>query len=410
MRSLFSIAKSKTLELRVKPTGVRFPVFAALSVCMLLAVFCTADRVSAGAQSGLVYVLDSGGANGKGGQILLVDPQQKQIVRTIATERHPDMALSPDGSRLYVASAADAAGKLDIYDASSGKLLRTIDNKDRWTPTTPTYISHLVMSPDGKWLYVFKYEIPTDLYYVATFDTTRETFLPEFAALPQCLNAVMSPSSEGKQLTVMCTSTDDLRFIKIAADGKGKISRLPLRLRGRTNRHGQLVGLSNVVATPQGYKIVVGDGSIFEVNSDTKSINRLGVLDSKSRKISFNVSPSLVAEVDDWMGGKWLPLQYGALAAKSGRVYLGISQLADIRRATWGFSTIGVFDTESLNRVGGFETTRRLSSISINPAGDRLYGVDPQTKTLVVFDSSSGKEVATMKGLGESPIMVIVVP
>ncbi len=392
MRSLFSIA------------GDRFSVFAALGFCVLLGVVCPTVR----AQSGLVYVLDSGGRTDKT-QILQVDTEQKQIVRRFATQHSPDMALSPDGSRLYVASTDETSGKLDIYDTSSGKLVRSLDNKDRWLPTSNMYISHMKMSPDGKWLYIFKYEIPTDMYYIATFDTTREAFLEGSANLPECLNAVISPSSEGRQLAVMCTSSDDLRFVKIMEDGKGKVSRLPLRLRGRTSRFGLSISLSNLVPTQQGFKAVLGDGSFFDVNSEAKRINALGVLDSKARKVSYNESPSIVAEVDDWMGGKWLPIQYPALA-KSGKVYLGVSQLADIRRASWAFSQIGVFDSETLNRVGVIETTRRVFSIAINPAGDRLYAIDPFTKTLVVFDPSSGKEIRTVEGMGESPMMVIAAP
>ena len=401
MRSLLINAKSKTLVLRVKPVALTF--------YFLLAVLCTANQVSAGAQSGLVYVLDSGGRTGKS-QILLVDPQQKRIVRSIAAESNPDMALSPDGTRLYVASTVENSGQLDIYDTGSGKLIRTVPNKDRWIPTSHLYISHMVMAPDGKWLYVFKYDISTDLYYIATFDTAREAFLPEVADLRECLNAIMLPSSEAKQLAVMCTSSDDLRFVDIREDGKGRISRLPLRLRGRTTRSGLPIGLSNIVPMQQGYKVVAGDGSFFEVNGEAKRINRLGVVDSKVRKISFSESPSVTADSDDWMGGKWIPIQYGALAARSGKVYLGISLLSDIRRASWAFSTVGVFDTETLNRLSVIETTRRLFSIGVNQAGDKLYGVDPYTKTLVVFDTSSGKEIGAVEGMGESPMMVIAAP
>lgn len=411
MRSLFSTAKSNTLAPRVRPKGLRFRfnALAALSSCVLLAVLYAAGSVSAGAQSGLVYVLDSGGGKGKS-QVLVIDPEQKRIVRRIAAEYDPDMALSPDGARLYVASTTDVSGKLEIYDTGSGRLLRTVENKDRWQATWHLYISHMAMSPDGKWLYVFKYEIPTDLYYVATFDTTQESFLPEVAALPECLNAMMSPSAEGRQLAVMCTSSDDLRFVKIMDDGKGKVSRLPLRLRGRTTRFGLPIGLSNIVPTTSGYKVVAGDGSFFDVGGGTKSIRRLGVLDGKVRKIGYNESPSLVADEEDWMGGKWLPIQYPAIPSKNGRVYLGIGQLADMRRGSWAFNAVGVFDTESLNRVGLLKTSRRLFSITVSAAGDRLYGVDPAGKSLVVFDTASGNEIGAVEGVGESPMMVIAAP
>ncbi|HEY0100631.1 MAG TPA: amine dehydrogenase large subunit [Pyrinomonadaceae bacterium] len=409
MRSIFNIAKSKKLVVGLKSVGIRFSGRVAPIFCILLAVFCAPCDVSAGVQSGLVYVLDSGGGNGKS-QVLVVDPEQKRIVRRFGTEHNPDMAVAPDGGRLYVAYSVNENGKLDIYDTVSGNLLRTVENKDRWLPTSHLYISHMALSPDGKWLYIFKYEIQTDLYYIATFDTAQERFLPEIAPLPECLNAIMSPSAEGRQLAVMCTSSDDLRFVKVMDDGKGRITRLPLRLRGRTTRFGLPIGLSNVLPTQSSYKIVAGDGSFFEVSGGTKSIKRLGVLDAKGRKITYSESPSLIADKEDWIGGKWLPIQYPAIAPKSGKVYLGMGQLADLRMGRWTYNTIGVFDIDTLNRVSLLETKHRLFSISVNPTGSRLYGVDPLGKRLVVFDTGSGSEIGLVEDLGESPMLVIAAP
>ena len=78
-------------------------------------------------QHGWLYVLDpkpGGGAGG--GAIWLVDPEAGKVVGRLHTGDNPDFALSPDGSRLYVASAVDAdSSKLAVIDTARGEVLKS---------------------------------------------------------------------------------------------------------------------------------------------------------------------------------------------------------------------------------------------------------------------------------------------
>jgi DNA-binding beta-propeller fold protein YncE len=57
---------------------------------------------------GLLYVLDpKPEPGGPGGRIWLVDPETAKVMGSIQTGDNADFALSPDGTRLYVASVKD---------------------------------------------------------------------------------------------------------------------------------------------------------------------------------------------------------------------------------------------------------------------------------------------------------------
>jgi DNA-binding beta-propeller fold protein YncE len=407
MNNSYKVAQTTGRVSRPRAHGLGGLTRAACAVGLLL---CLCGAASAAKpRSGLVFVLDAGGPAGKA-QVLLVDPANGSVVRRLNADHNPDMALSPDGERLYVASGVGDAGRLDIYDAGSGKLLRTVANEDRHLTTSNIHTSDMAFSPDGKWLYVYKYEMETDDYHVATFDTSQDRFLPERASLPGCMSAILLPSDEPRRLAVLCASTQDLRFVRIAPNGKGQGAALPLRPRGRQSRFGQQLSLSTALPTASGLKVVVNDGSYFDVDNVGRKIKGLGVVDAKLRRTAHNESPGLVADGEDWMAGMWIPRQTPTGSAKNGRVYFGIGQLADLRRSDWLFSTIGVFDSDTLDRVGVIESTRRLFSIAVNAAGDRLYGVDPAGKSLVVFDTGSGQEIGVVENVAETPILVIAVP
>lgn len=357
-----------------------------------------------------VYVLDSNDMRGDA-QVFVINPATNMIENKIKAGYAADFALSPDGSRLYVGSVIDKRGRLDIYEASSGKLLQTVDNANLGVPTTPRYRSHMTFSADGKWLYIFKYSFREDMYFIAVFDTNAAAFLPESIPLPGCMNAIVSPSNSNKQqLSVMCTSTNDVRFFDISETGNGRVAaRLPLRLRGRTNRFGLSIGFTSLLSTENGDKAILDDGSFFEIDNRSKKISRLGIIDGKSRKGGFDKSPALTGDSEDWMGGKWIPFGAAAVTRNKGTLYLGIAQVEDFRRSDWTFTTIGLFDTSTLSRLDVIETKHRLYSITLNAEGNRLFGVDPVNKRLVIFDAKTGKELSVVDQLGESPILVLVV-
>jgi DNA-binding beta-propeller fold protein YncE len=87
------------------------------------------------AASESLYILDSNN-NKEESQVLVVDVEDGRVVKTFRAGSTPDMALSPDGKRLYIASTWWTAerwggGTLDVIDAATGTLLQRVDNPDR---------------------------------------------------------------------------------------------------------------------------------------------------------------------------------------------------------------------------------------------------------------------------------------
>jgi DNA-binding beta-propeller fold protein YncE len=178
----------------------------------------------------LLYVLDSNMMRASS-QILLIDPQSGNILRSFRANMAPDISVSNDGSRLYIASRLEGTsnGVLDVVDTATGRLIVSVDNPDHWTSTLHIYGSRMALSHDGKWLYVFKHRQEDDAYYIDMFDTVNNRFLPGKVLLEGCVTGILTPNPDNLQLTVTCGGTKDIRHLDLNGDGslasKVKISK-----------------------------------------------------------------------------------------------------------------------------------------------------------------------------------------
>src|ERR1039458_1366247 len=171
----------------------------------------------------LLYIVDSDRSSSDSHERLFaVDPERKEIVKTYPTGMHPDIALSPDGTRLYVASESRVpegpegagAGRLDVVDTATGATVASVADPQRWVVMGPLYGSEIALSADGHWLYVYKL-MPgpehTVSEFVAIFDTAANKFLPDTIPLSQCSGSLLVPWPNGRALSVVCFVTGDLR-------------------------------------------------------------------------------------------------------------------------------------------------------------------------------------------------------
>lgn len=169
----------------------------------------------------LMYVLDSN-MNRAGSQILLIDPQSGNTLRSFKANMAPDIALSEDGSRLYIASRLQGTsnGVLEVVNTTTGKLITSVDNPDHWISTLHVYSTHMALSYDGKLLYVFKHRQEDDAYYIATFDTVNNRFLPGKAMIHGCVTGRITPSLDNSlHITVTCSGTRDIRRLDLNENG-----------------------------------------------------------------------------------------------------------------------------------------------------------------------------------------------
>jgi hypothetical protein len=102
-------------------------------------------------EPGWLYVLDpKPDAGGPGGRVWLVDPETAKVMGSIRTGENPDFALSPDGSRFYVASITEGdSSELAVIDTAQGAVLQRGTVEDREVANVITSCSAMAVSGDG---------------------------------------------------------------------------------------------------------------------------------------------------------------------------------------------------------------------------------------------------------------------
>ena len=76
-------------------------------------------------ESGWLYILDAMPESGEtGGRVWLVDPTTGKPMGSIRTDQHPDFALSPDGTKMYIASdPKPGSTEIAVVDTATGGVL-----------------------------------------------------------------------------------------------------------------------------------------------------------------------------------------------------------------------------------------------------------------------------------------------
>jgi hypothetical protein len=253
-----------------EPTADRVPVFGALT--------------SAGSsQTPLLYVVDTDHQDQDNkAQVLVVDPQQKAIVKTYPAGYHPDVAVSQDGKRLYLAYGST----LEVIDTSTGAIIGSVNAPDRVFDTFDDLVSHMALSADGGLLYALRVKDlgnGEDAYGVAVFDTNANKFLPDAVSLPRCDNPLLVPSSADRALSIICGSTREIRIARF--DNKGvPMTRLPLGFPFGQNENPQAEVVTAFASGEREVTVVFSDGGYARINLQ-------GKLSAQSGAIAF--SPSL---------------------------------------------------------------------------------------------------------------------
>lgn len=135
------------------------------------------------------------------------------------------MAVDPVGKRLIVnESTADASGArpyLTIYRTTDWSIERTVE-----TPTIIQYLGEqpgIAVSTDGKYLFVYNYDGPTNSsdpgpvrYWLTTFDLVSGQWVGPDVDLPGCGASQLLPAG-GRRLYVLCYDSDDVRVVNTGA-------------------------------------------------------------------------------------------------------------------------------------------------------------------------------------------------
>ena len=356
-------------------------------------------------QSGWLYVLDPEVGEGKS-VVWLVDPGEGVKGRLEAGDS-PFFALSPDGTRLYVSSRPPGPPESGVnsyelwaIDTASGDLLQQVKLSNRLNYTLPGP-GGLAVSPDGRYVYVAKSRTDRPGVHqqtIQTFDTIRKRFLPEEAGLPGCGYPIIVPVSGAWQLVVKCSSRG-ARYVNLAADGSVKQSQfveVPIAFSSVTR--GRRVVQRPVAqicpsAVVRKLGLIMDNGEIFEAE----------IGDSPPRII-----PTLALPLRHSHGV--LHTRVAPRSPDGSKVFVGCAS-KDLIATSLTADEIHVFDTtNSWTRKATIRTPIPFSDLVLSAEGRTLYGISPQTRTLMIIDPATGYVEKSVGEIGVKPRFLAVAP
>lgn len=344
------------------------------------------------ARSQALYILD-----GIGQRIHLVDSRRGEVIQTLKTGYSPDLAVSPDGSRLYVAYTdfdSKEPRKLSVVDTATGRFLETVDNPDapKWDFSPP--FSSMAISANGKRLYVLgRRSLPpsTDVHFVSTFDTENRAFLSEVANVPNCPGSVLFPGKEPATVHVTCLGSNSVHTLEIGDDG-ALISRVALQVEetllllpdGRRFPHDGANTLKQI-----SYSLSNGEYIYF-----TRAKGQLVKIDLEKKKIVSNNT-----KLPD--GLKPLTVSPGVISPDGNRLFVPCSRGTAYE--------IVEYNTQTMRRQSSVAVSKKFLSIAMSPAGDYIYAAVPGDGEVLVIDTRTMSQIAVWK-LGGAPALLFPLP
>jgi DNA-binding beta-propeller fold protein YncE len=399
-------------------------VSAAIAACLLSAMALASAQTSGPyvtPRPGWLYIVDSN-RYADDGRLLIVDPDAGRVVWSRPTGHLPDMALSADGTQLYLVSsdpANDLQGKLEVIDTATGQTLREVPDPDRMVSTGNFYISRMSLSRDGRWLYQIKMDnTPGNVsYYVDTFDTEQSALLKTKAPAPLCAWPTLLSAAESTQLILLCNETFDVRVVNPAsASGAAQAQRLPL---GPATSSATMPARTPALALikAKGVNVITGDGRFIQTDARAQSIVQSDVLDRTGRGLATpdqqaaagQASSTPPPNTNDWLAGRWIKQQAPVLSPDGAQLYLGVSSIGELRRGRQFLEQIVVLDTQTLTRRRSINARHEFTSLTLSRDGSRLYVIDGETATLRVLDAATGQELKAFK-VGTTPVFAVVAP
>jgi hypothetical protein len=341
-------------------------------------------------QSGWLYVLDSNGGH-KQSQVWLIDPVSGTVQGDITVGYAPDMALSPDGSRLYVTfvDVEGASGRnFAAIDTRTANVLAVVQNPNGISWHMPAPASLMAVSADNKTVYVLRRQtpIPTqDQYYVAQFDVASLSFVPGEISLGFCPGSVLLPTTRAG-LIISCSS----RVLQIAIPGQSGITII--------DTFGQL---SNAVQVSN--KGWPGISSIF-----MDSAKHLRTLDRDGQLTTVNLTNGAVAAVQKIsnLGAWWIPYRNTVVSPDGTMLYVSVNPVGDFGLPSQ-ILEVPLAASPSIQVSRAMTPSHKVTNMAMATSGNPLYASGAGGVT--VIDRTSFQEVAFL-AVGSTPSLIAVAP
>jgi DNA-binding beta-propeller fold protein YncE len=228
-------------------------------------------------RAGVIYALTDNREQQRG-EIVALEERTGAVLNRLPTRDEPDLLVTPDGNRLFILDTAwSADGKtpthqLRLVEALSWRELARAEIADRisYAGGGPT---GLALSPDKTRLFVYSYRVLEDSradYWLTVVDARSLQTLPtNRIALPNCGGARLATLQ--RQVAVLCSHTNDLRFVDPAA--ATVTATLPLPALKPLSVEGKPSGLAMAVEGQTVY-VITNDLRIIEIDASTHTLTR----------------------------------------------------------------------------------------------------------------------------------------
>ena len=355
--------------------------------------------------TGWLYVLDpKPEAGGSGGRVWLVDPETAKVMGSIRTGDNADFALSPDGSRLYVASITNGdSSELAAIDTAQGVILQRSTIEDREVGNVLPPFSTMAVSGDGLALRILR-DTPEsadrDSFLLATFDTQTGNFLRRSVHLGNCGPGRFISYPTANQFDFLCPRTNRVRLISVDADSR-ELQNFDIVLPWERR-----VGAAVAIEAPgaQDVAIVRGDGAVFNMSLATQEFAET----SASPVLPNRVPPAAWPSSPD---RSRLYLGYNGEYDRSydNRFYLDYGRPPNLRPNNALADEFRVLDTRTWRKIGTIKTKMAFWSAVTGNDGKMLYAMAPQKHSILVIDTAKMRQIRILK-VGGAPALALVAP
>jgi DNA-binding beta-propeller fold protein YncE len=364
-------------------------------------------------ESGWLYVVDPRPGDDTGGRIWLVDPASSKdgvakVMGSVITGDKPDFALSPDGSRLYVASLTEGEqSEFAVIDTAAGTVVQraTIDGRVIYDELPP--FSTMGISADGSVVRILT-DAPKsddkDAFVLASFDTRTGEFLRRNIHVGNCgpgrfiTNPAAHPDED--HFDFLCPRTNRVRMIRVAADAS-ELQNTDVKLPWE-RREG--VALAIEPSGSDAIAIVRGDGGIFQMSTSSQEVT-----DTLAHPELPNRIPPAAWPVSPDGNRLYLGYKSNFFRGYDNRFYLEYGRSPNIRSAEANADEFRIFDTQTWKKLGKIKTKTPFWSAAINHDGTKLYAMVPQKHSILIVDTEKKHQIGVLK-VGGAPALAVVAP
>jgi hypothetical protein len=301
-----------------------------------------------------------------------------------------DLAVAPDGSRLYITSP----DQLNVVDANSGATLAIAPTRTRLMRTL-TIGPDMALSPSGRFLYWLSYRptATTDDMAVATFDTAAGRMLPQEAHLGECQGVRLVPQKTDRQLLAVCGGDSIVHYLQLAEDGSAArntlipVPPLPIKPAGfvRFGRKDRQETFEQAALTL--------DGRTLLLLKEDGRLTMVGINSFDNPFVVFEPPPPAVR----------------VMPAATGFSPDGATWYAPVRPP--GPASGDWLEALPVNAQNGHASHAIASgpfrSFAVSRDGYSLYAADPEGRAIRVWNAVTGKQTASFAVEGR-PLYTIV--